>query len=332
MSKHYYVYQIAYIYPLLKALGDSGVSIERLIGKSSLKHFNLSNSNKYIPAEVFYDFLVLARDSQWNRSFIASFPEYFKISDLGSYGANLSKSPTLYGVLHQFIVYKSVFQTNINAGLDIFDDQAKFTFSLVDKFSSGRKISENIFLAMLFNLFRSFETKDWLPIELHIPYNIISDIKPMLPRGKYKLLLNQQEHAIVFPRKILHKATNISLNFSETISPKAPNLTVATTIEEVLTSYKSGYIPSLGDLAKHFNTSESSLKRSLRSENTKFSKILENILYQKAISLLAETNMNITLVSEHLGYSDSPNFIRSFKKWSGKTPGAFRSNEKHELV
>ncbi len=105
-----------------------------------------------------------------------------------------------------------------------------------------------------------------------------------------------------------------------------PDTKITVLVEKVLESYQSGYIPTLKILSEHFNTSESTFKRLLKSEKTQFSKILEEILFHKAVTLLSKSDLNIVLVSEQLGYSESTNFIRSFKKWTGITPAVYRNN------
>ncbi|WP_271764779.1 helix-turn-helix domain-containing protein [Aquimarina algiphila] len=61
----------------------------------------------------------------------------------------------------------------------------------------------------------------------------------------------------------------------------------------------------------------------IKSRQAKFSDIVSQILQDRAVDLLTTSNMNINLIS---GYSDSPNFIRSFKKWTGFTACKYRES------
>ncbi|MEF2243669.1 helix-turn-helix domain-containing protein [Paenibacillus sp. IITD108] len=56
------------------------------------------------------------------------------------------------------------------------------------------------------------------------------------------------------------------------------------------------------------------------------------ILYRmdKAKELLLQTDMKIFEIAEHLRYQNSQNFIRTFKKTHGMTPGEYRSKEKKD--
>lgn len=48
-----------------------------------------------------------------------------------------------------------------------------------------------------------------------------------------------------------------------------------------------------------------------------------------AKSWLAETDMAVKDIAEKLKYKNSQNFIRSFKKLEGITPGNYRQQKKH---
>jgi len=45
-----------------------------------------------------------------------------------------------------------------------------------------------------------------------------------------------------------------------------------------------------------------------------------------AISYLTEKQKSIGEITYLLGYTEPANFGRSFKKWTGQTPGAFRAS------
>ncbi|NAS12532.1 helix-turn-helix domain-containing protein [Flavobacteriaceae bacterium R33] len=305
---------------------DSNLNSESLIKKSKLKYFDLKVDDNYVPLESVYDFYIRSKQLAKGAFFKGSNLKHYDLVHLGAFGDYLSRLPTLYSILYQFVLYKSIYQTNLNCNLDIYGDTAKFSFSCSDKFSAGRKIGESIFMAVLLQLFRRYTCENWEPDEIHLPYSALGDIMDLFPNKECTVISNQTSFAIIFPRDILYRASHVFIRFSNQTFPSFPDRSVSYTIERVLRSYKSGYIPSLSDLASHFSTSESSIKRSLQSEDTSFSKILEKNLFEKSVKLLADTNLSIMLISESLGYSDSPNFIRSFKKWSGVTPGIFRDS------
>jgi AraC-like DNA-binding protein len=49
-----------------------------------------------------------------------------------------------------------------------------------------------------------------------------------------------------------------------------------------------------------------------------------------AVKWLAETDMSVKEISERLHYNNSQNFIRSFRKTEGITPGEYRKLRKEQ--
>jgi AraC-like DNA-binding protein len=46
--------------------------------------------------------------------------------------------------------------------------------------------------------------------------------------------------------------------------------------------------------------------------------------------LLGRVELSINAVALQLGFTDPSTFHRSFKKWTGQTPGEFRTNPKEQ--
>ena len=64
--------------------------------------------------------------------------------------------------------------------------------------------------------------------------------------------------------------------------------------------------------------------RQLAAEHTSFSQILENVRHRRAITLLAQPGLSMEQIAEQLGYSEVGNFIRAFRRWTGRTPARWR--------
>lgn len=82
-------------------------------------------------------------------------------------------------------------------------------------------------------------------------------------------------------------------------------------------------LPSLEQIASELSTSGRTLKRKLADEGTSYSDLIDEVQAARAISLL-KSDLTVDEIADRLGYSDSANFTRAFRRWTGKTPGAFR--------
>jgi AraC-like DNA-binding protein len=66
------------------------------------------------------------------------------------------------------------------------------------------------------------------------------------------------------------------------------------------------------------------LDRRLRAEGTSFRAVLDGFRHELAERLLRDRRVSLGEAAFLLGFSDPSAFHRSFKRWTGRTPHAFR--------
>lgn len=90
---------------------------------------------------------------------------------------------------------------------------------------------------------------------------------------------------------------------------------------------QSGEFPTLDVMAERFAMSTRSLIRKLKAEGTSYQQLLDDVRKEQALWLLQETTLPIEQIAEQLGYQDTSNFSRTFRRWFGQTPLATRKGE-----
>ncbi|WP_019612778.1 helix-turn-helix transcriptional regulator [Psychromonas ossibalaenae] len=80
----------------------------------------------------------------------------------------------------------------------------------------------------------------------------------------------------------------------------------------------------LPDLARSMGLSARTLQRRLQDKQLNFSTLIENEKKTVALRLLADTDLNTSSIAAQLGYDDSSNFHRAFRKWYAFTPQNYR--------
>lgn len=83
-------------------------------------------------------------------------------------------------------------------------------------------------------------------------------------------------------------------------------------------------LPTLEAMAELFDMSPSTLKRKLSQEGTHFQAELDQVRSHLALHLMYFHGYDSEAVAHYLGFYDTANFRRSFKRWTGLTPGIFR--------
>lgn len=80
------------------------------------------------------------------------------------------------------------------------------------------------------------------------------------------------------------------------------------------------------DVAKELGMSERSLRRRLAESGVSFQLLLDGIRKARALELLANPAMSVEQIAYAVGFTDPHNFRRAFRRWTGSTPGAMRTD------
>jgi AraC-like DNA-binding protein len=85
-----------------------------------------------------------------------------------------------------------------------------------------------------------------------------------------------------------------------------------------------GVFPSMEDVAQALHMTSRTLRRHLDAEEISFSTIMDDVHRALATEYLRTTSMSIEDIAMLVGFSDTANFRRAFKRWTGKNPGGLR--------
>ncbi len=108
------------------------------------------------------------------------------------------------------------------------------------------------------------------------------------------------------------------------IEPQASTLSITYRIREIIGDDFRGELPSFEELTGLLNMSARTLRRRLEKEGTSYQRIKDNARRDAAITMLSRQGMTVSEVAEMVGFSDPSAFHRSFKKWTGQSPGSYR--------
>lgn len=84
--------------------------------------------------------------------------------------------------------------------------------------------------------------------------------------------------------------------------------------------------PNFDALAARLDMPPATLRRRLRSEGQSFAAIKDEMRSVIAQSLLRDGTRSVADIAGELGFSEPSAFHRAFRKWTGQSPGGFRSD------
>lgn len=87
---------------------------------------------------------------------------------------------------------------------------------------------------------------------------------------------------------------------------------------------RPGDFPDLEQAARELHTSGRSLRRHLSSLGTTYQQVLDDVRKRLALQYLTTTQLPLYEIALLLGFNDSSNFRRAFRKWTGKLPSDYR--------
>lgn len=101
--------------------------------------------------------------------------------------------------------------------------------------------------------------------------------------------------------------------------------TLSSRVRAEMVQLMKGEEPTLPTIADRLNMGVRTLQLHLRDENTTYQYLLDDVRKTLAKQHLREPYLSTTDIAYLLGFAEPSVFFRSFKKWTGQTPGAYRS-------
>ena len=90
----------------------------------------------------------------------------------------------------------------------------------------------------------------------------------------------------------------------------------------------SGGAFSRAEIAASVDMSASTLQVRLARAGLSYQQMLDETRHELALGYIEQSRLSITEITFMLGFSDLSNFIRAFKRWTGKSPTEFREGKR----
>ncbi|GAB4037456.1 AraC family transcriptional regulator [Spirosoma gilvum] len=103
---------------------------------------------------------------------------------------------------------------------------------------------------------------------------------------------------------------------------KTPSLT--SRVKAEIVAIMKGEEPTLAMVADRLAMGIRTLQLHLKEAGTSYQQLLDETRKELAVRHLREPNLSTTDIAYLLGFAEPSVFFRSFKKWTGQTPGAYR--------
>lgn len=239
----------------------------------------------------------------------------------------LESAPTLYQGLKNLCRLASSDASHVHIGiLERRCDILLYCHYPVMKGVPGYALSQAYQIWIIVDLIRHFAGRSWMPEEIGIEDPEVPQVAEEMFPGS-RILAQQRFGFVTVPRSLLHLAVC-------GVRPKADDgrsivltkdLDFAEILGILLAPYLPGGYPSARLAASLVDTSVTTLARRLRECGTSYRSLVDQARFQAAKNLLEDTDLRITDVGIAVGFDDSSNFARMFRRIGGLSPRHFRA-------
>ena len=103
-----------------------------------------------------------------------------------------------------------------------------------------------------------------------------------------------------------------------------PNDDLSAAVRNVILGTRRAEWLSIDRAATLAGISVRTFQRRLAEEDSVFSDLIDEVRVQIAVEMLKNTEASLVEIASEIGYSRVTNFIRAFRRRTGKTPAEFR--------
>ena len=187
------------------------------------------------------------------------------------------------------------------------------------------------------NEFHELTHKRYFPLRIDLPYAKPGDLSEYKRLYQCPINFNAPQIAVYFDKRhIQEKVVTSDYHLLRVLVAHANERLEALNgqngfYEEVKTSVTNlikPEFPTIEQVARHLHLSVRTLQRKLSQEGHTFKEIIESLRKDFAYAYLKRPELSIYEIAYLLSYTDASAFIRSFKRWEGKTPREYRNSLK----
>lgn len=325
-----------YVQQILDQLQDYPEEVQQFFSSHKIVPENLTKVNSLINLDSFKQLIIYAMDVTQNQSLGLLVGRNLSLTTHGMLGFAVMASRTLREALTLIAKYLNI-RTPL-LGLAIAEKQNFIEVQLFERYQLDviqRPLLESAISAL--NSMLNQIASELFPIQkVRLPFKEPSYVSEYRTQFKCAVEFSAPTAAVVIPKTVLDvplKLGNESAykNAAEICEKELVKLTQEQTVQHKIRNLLLESIekfPTLKDVAIQLHISPRTMHRCLQKECTSFSKILSDVRYLRARSMLVNSRLSIAEIGRQLGYCEPASFRKAFRNWSDMSPKQFRNQFK----
>jgi AraC-like DNA-binding protein len=259
------------------------------------------------------------------------------LHSLGLVGLLVKYSPDVESALRSLVRYFHLHVRGAVTTLHVEGRSAMFGFETYVSGAEANDQIEDAALAASFNILRALCGPEWNATEVRFAHRKPENVRPFREFFRAPLLFDDEKNAVVFHSSWMrHRLPEDDPDVRQLLEKQVEALEVKfgdEFPEQVRAVLRTALLTDHGNadqIASLFSMHSRTLHRRLTAMGTSFRELVDQIRFEIARQMLADTDADVSHVANVLDYADSSAFTRAFRRWSGTTPAQWRVQQKRK--
>ena len=258
----------------------------------------------------------------------------YRLSHLGLVGELVRNSPTVGRALEALTVFHHL---NSEGGLAFLLKRGDYVdLGYAPYHAAGAGVAQvcDAALAAAMNIMLELCGPTWKPYEVFLPHAKPRDVAQHRAFFKVVPRFDAECSVLRFPaRDLARKVPDADPEAHHRCEQLARSAGAPEFMQQVYRGLRRLMLDnrhSGDDLAQMLSMHRRTLNRRLKAEGTTFQRVLDEVRFEIAQDLLSNSNVHLDDIAATLGYAAVTPFMRTFRRWSGTTPGQWRRSVRIE--
>jgi AraC-like DNA-binding protein len=250
----------------------------------------------------------------------------------------LRQSPSPYNALSRFCEIVREESSDARFWLTAGANEIWFCREGIHQITVGRWEIEQYVLGVMAHIVQSLVGRNWQPAKVLLQAVETPGIEDCEMLSNAIVHVGQSLTAVAvsnswLDRSLGSQSPNATAQFPKTLTIAEHSVIGFTeSLQQALVPYVgSSCPPDIAVAAEIAGVSARTLQRRLADDGLSYSRLLDRLRFRASLPLLNEAGNSLTNIAYDLGYSDPAHFTRAFRRWSGMTPSAYRSNRENRM-
>jgi AraC-like DNA-binding protein len=320
-----------YVLAIAKALDYSGVDSSRILKAVGISLALTNDPMSRLPVATLTRLYRACVEVTCNPCFGLTVAKFIHVSNLHALGYALAASTTLMEFCKRLERYFRLASQTAEISIALEGDNVLMRVRLLADVSAE---TEDAFMGFVVLSMRQLYKADFNPLRVAFRHAAPpSGVRPYEMLFRSEVVFSQAVPVMIFPRADLEQPlagacsdlAQLNDNLATTYIARLDKNDVVTSVRQKIIEFLPSGSCSREEVAGAMCMSPTTLQFKLAQRNTNFHDLLDSIRKELALSYVKQSALSITEITYLLGFSDTSNFTRAFKRWEGVSPSHFRS-------